>query len=223
VFSDGRVYPGHEPAESATRQGGSPSTGPAWRAFEQTRVYSRDLRFALTEFANVDSGPLKGLADRSRVGVFGHSLGGAAVLRCAYEDARVKAVFDIDGSPIWSSDNGPLHKPLLVLSAASTSARYDAALAGATPGRHLRMAGTEHAFSKDLLVLPFLAMSTPNSDAVSDPISPARALRVTAVFAEAFFNQYLNGTREWLLDGPTSDYSEVFFESLAAQHAAGKL
>ncbi len=211
VLSDGRVFQGHDPAEWAARRGGSPSRESAWRAFEETRIYSRDLRFALTALANVQGGPLKGRADLSRVGVFGHSLGGAAALRCARDDARVRAVFDIDGSPIWSSDEGALHKPLLVLSAASTSARYDTVLAGAMPGRHLRLAGTEHAFSKDLQVLPFVLKGSPTSDAGANLISPARALRVTAVFAQAFFNQYLNGNRERLLDGPAVDYPEVGF------------
>lgn len=198
VFSDGRVFPGHDPAEWAVRRGRPTSAEAVWRAFEQTRIYSRDLRFALTRLANVEAGPLKRSADFGRIGTFGHSLGGAAAIRCAYDDSRVRAVFDIDGSPIWSSANGAVQKPLLVLSASDASARYDSVLAGATPGRHLRLAGTDHAFSKDF-------RSTP------------RLLRVTAALAEAFFDQYLNGKSERLLDGPTADYPEVSFESVAAQ------
>jgi dienelactone hydrolase len=212
IFSDGQVFHGHDPVELASRPGERRTAELALRAFEEAaRLYSRDLSFALTQLANGAAGPLQGRADLGRAGVFGHSLGGATALQFAHDDARVRAVFDIDGSPIWSRDNGPLHKPVLVLSASSTNVNYDALLSGAAPGRHLRLAGTAHPFSKDFGVMPFMAQGT-----VSRPewTQPARALRLTATFVEAFFNQHLNGKRERLLDGPSAEYPEITFENV---------
>ena len=129
----------------------------------------------------------------------------------------VRAVFDIDGSPIWNAANGTLAKPLLVLSAGSTTfVGYDAVLSGAKPGRHLRLSGSVHAFSKDFGLIPFMSHSAGNQPSASPAsgraIDPARALSVTAVYVEAFFDQYLNGKTAALLNGLSSDYPEVVFE-----------
>jgi len=213
VFADGRVVPGHDPVQLAARGGARPSTALAIRAFEDAvRGVSKDLSFALNQLASVGKSPLKGSLDVTRVGVFGHSLGGAAALQCAHDDPRVRAVFDIDGSPIWSDQNGPLRKPVLVLSAASTNLNYDAVLDGAAPALHLRLAGTVHSFSSDIRVMPFSPQAASNARSAGESTPPARALRVTAAYLIAFFNQHLNDHREPLLNGPSAEYPEIAFE-----------
>jgi pimeloyl-ACP methyl ester carboxylesterase len=187
VFADGRVVLGHDPVERTARGAAPPSTALAIRAWEQAaRTFGEDLSFALTRLATLGELPLSQAADLARVGVFGHSLGGAAALQCAHDDPRVRAVFNIDGSPVWSTGNGPLHRPVMILSAASTALRYDAVLNGATPGDHLRLAGTVHSFPSDVRVMPFSPQTTGNSQL----IPPARALQVTSRFLEAFFNEH---------------------------------
>jgi hypothetical protein len=221
VFSDGRVVKGRDIMAAQGDIGPAPrSTEQAFKRFEQVAsIWSHDLSFTLNQLGNVSAdprSPLQGHLDISRVGAIGHSLGGAAVLQFAHDDSRVRAVFDIDGSPIWSAANGTLAKPLLVLSAASTTfASYDAVLNGATPGRHLRLSGSVHAFSKDFGLIPFMSHSAgkpPASPASESLIDPARALRVTAVYVLAFFDQYLNRKTAALLNGVSSDYPEVVFE-----------
>jgi pimeloyl-ACP methyl ester carboxylesterase len=214
VFADGRVTLGHDPVERATRGGARPSTALAIQAWEEAaRVFGEDLSFALRHLAALGDVPLRRAADLTRVGVFGHSLGGAAALQCAHDDPRVRAVFDIDGSPIWSAGHGPLHKPVMILSAASTNLSYDAVLNGAAPGRHLRLAGTVHSFSSDIRMMPFSPQATANTQL----IPPVRAIRVTATFLEAFFNEHLNGQREPLLDGPSREFPEITFERGASR------
>jgi len=213
VFADGRVVQGHDPVHLATLGGQRPTTALAIRAFEDAaRSYGKDLSFALTRLSTARRGALAGRADLARVGVFGHSLGGAAALQCAHDDPRVRAVFDIDGSPIWNPQNGALRKPVLVLSAASTNVDYRVVLDGATPGRHLRVAGTVHTFSSDMRMMPFVPQGVSNPQ--NGATTPARALRITARYLEAFFDRYLDGRREPLLDGPSADYPEVTFERL---------
>ena len=195
------------------------STDQAIKRFEQVvSIWSHDLIFTLNQlgYVNADArSPLKDHFDFSRVGAIGHSLGGAAVLQFAHDEPRVRAVFDIDGSPIWNAANERLAKPLLVLSAASTRLSYDAVLNGARPGIHLRLSGSVHAFSKDFRLIPFMSQSAgnrPASMASGTAIDPVRALRVTGAFVEAFFDQYLNGKTAALLKGLSSDYPEVIFE-----------
>jgi Platelet-activating factor acetylhydrolase, isoform II len=155
------------------------STDEAFKRFEQvTGIWSQDLSFTLNRLKSVNTdprSPLKGHLDMSRVGAIGHSLGGAAVLQFAHDDPRVRAVFDIDGSPVWSAANTKLAKPLLVLSAASTAfVSYDAVLGGAKPGRHLRLSGSVHAFSKDFGVIPFCCKAR------RDSLRPHRALETSS-------------------------------------------
>jgi dienelactone hydrolase len=221
VFADGRVVDGRDIMAAQGNLGpASRSTEGALKRLEQAAgIWSHDLTFTLNQLGNINAdsrSTLKGRLDLSRAGAFGHSLGGAAVLQFAHDDSRVRAVFDIDGSPIWNAANGKLAKPLLVLSAASTTfVNYDAVLGGANPGRHLRLSGSTHAFSKDFGLIPFMSPSgaqPPTLPASGSMIDPARAVRVTAAYVVAFFDQYLNGKAAALLNSASPDYPEVTFE-----------
>jgi dienelactone hydrolase len=222
VFTNGRVIMGRDIMEAQGGIGPTPrSTEQALKRFEQVAgIWSNDLIFTLNQIGKVNAdarNPLKGCCDFSRVGVIGHSFGGAASLQVAHDDVRVRAVFDIDGSPIWNAANGVFAKPLLVLSAASTHVSYDAVLNDARPGRHLRLSGSVHTFSNDFRLIPFMSQSaristqTRPASEVST-IDSARALRIAAVYVEAFFDQYLKGKPSALLTGPSPDYPEVVFE-----------
>jgi len=210
VFADGRVVPGHDPVPRGG-PGAPLSTEQAIRAWEDAaRGFGKDLSFALNQLTAVRDTPLSRLADLTRVGVFGHSLGGVAALQCAHDDSRVRAVFDIDGSPIWSGRNGRLHKPVMIFSAASTNLSYDDVLSGAMPGGHLRVAGTLHSFPSDIRVMPFAQPTTTNRQL----IAPARGLAITAAFVEAFFDDHLLGRRSAILGAPSREFPEVTFEKV---------
>jgi len=210
VFADGRVVPGHDPVPRGG-PGAPRSTEQAIRAWEDAaREFGKDLSFALTHLTALRDTPLSRLADLTRVGVFGHSLGGAAALQCAHDDARVRAVVDIDGSPIWSARNGRLQKPVMILSAASTSLDYDGVLSGAMSAYHVRVAGTVHSFPSDIRVMPFAQPSTPNAQLVA----PSRGLVITATFVEAFFGNYLLDQHAGILSGPSREFPEVSFEKV---------
>jgi hypothetical protein len=204
--------------EASGGSGPTPHTAEAaLKRYEQVAsIWGHDLIFTLNQLAKVNSdarNSLKGRFDLNRVGAIGHSMGGASVLQFAHDETRVQAVFDIDGSPIWNAANGPLGKPVLVLSAASTRVSYDAVLIGAKPGRHLRLSGSVHTFSNDFRLIPFLSANAPNpSPASTGSIDPVRALTITERYAEAFFDQYLKGRTMVLLNGPSPDYPEVVFQ-----------
>lgn len=56
-----------------------------------------------------------GRLDMDRVGIFGHSLGGATALLSCHNDARYKAGMDIDGAPLGSVASETVAKPFLFL------------------------------------------------------------------------------------------------------------
>jgi dienelactone hydrolase len=222
LFSDGRVIEG---LDIRAIQAGPGGRGPRTvehalqRMQEVVEVWSNDLSFTLKQLEKVNAdaqSPLKEHFDFGRIGAIGHSMGGAAVLQVGHDDARVRAVFDIDGSPIWNGANGPLAKPLLILSAASTPDSYDTVPGGAKPGMHLRLAGSTHPFSKDFLLVPLISQHPSNTNRgrpqAAPTIDPKRAIKITQAYIEAFFDRYLNGQTVALLKGPSPEYPEIMFE-----------
>jgi len=210
IFADGRVVAGRDVPSIATTKAARPTTEVALRQFAEVVDLARhDLSFALDQLERLNadpSSPFNGRLNVTRVGAVGHSLGGAAALQVTHEDSRIRGVVDIDGSPIWAA-NGALAKPLLVLSAASTPVSYETALAGATPGLHLRITGTVHTFSSDVRVM--LITGIPPAQGSIDPV---RAIAITGVYTTAFFDRYLRGESADVLKGPSPQYPEVVFE-----------
>lgn len=64
-------------------------------------AWTADIAFVLDPLAKLNisdaSGRFTGRRDMTRVGVFGHSLGGAAAAQFCSEDSRCKAAIDVDG------------------------------------------------------------------------------------------------------------------------------
>src|SRR5262245_40180975 len=92
---------------------------------EQERCASRlidawaaDTAFVLDRLAQLNgsrSGPFSSRLDLSRVGLFGHSFGGATVAEFCRVDARCKAGVDIDGAPHGKVIKAGLRQPFMFL------------------------------------------------------------------------------------------------------------
>jgi dienelactone hydrolase len=83
------------------------------------QAWSADLGIALDQLARLNasdpSGRFLGRLDMQRVGVFGHSLGGATALEFCYDDSRCKAGIDIDGAPLGSVVVDGVTQPFMFL------------------------------------------------------------------------------------------------------------
>jgi dienelactone hydrolase len=75
-------------------------------AIKLVQAWSADMSFALDQLERLNtsdpSGRFLGRLDMQRVGVFGHSLGGATALQFCHDDSRCKAGIDMDGAPLGS-------------------------------------------------------------------------------------------------------------------------
>ncbi len=82
-------------------------------------AWTADIAFVLDRLARLNasdaSGTFTGRLDTTRVGVFGHSFGGATALQFCYEDSRCKAGIDIDGAPFGSVIQTGIHTPFMFL------------------------------------------------------------------------------------------------------------
>ncbi|KAF2161898.1 hypothetical protein M409DRAFT_58678 [Zasmidium cellare ATCC 36951] len=195
----------------------------------QTR--SKDASFIIDELSNRQSilhqhcGPVA----KSKVAMFGHSLGGASSVRAAYDDARILAAIDLDGSPYGFNTTGTteadlafhlpsMHTPFLLF---DEPAFVDTAglptLYNAFTGwkRHLALEGSFHLTFTDLplLVDTFGLRGTlpPAFEAIVGTIPGLRARDVVSEYVAAFMGKWLKGEDGGLLDGPSGEFPEVEF------------
>ncbi|MGW4526836.1 hypothetical protein [Amycolatopsis sp. NPDC004378] len=172
------------------------------------QVRSKDTSFVLDSLEHSRWGTL---IDPRRIGVTGHSAGGAITTQAMPADRRIRASADIDGS---------IHVPL----PASGPARpflFLGSMANCTPGqpgpygdwetdwthltgwkRRLMVSGTVHSSFTDLGVL--VAQ-------LGVDIGAYRALAVTRNYVGAFFDQNLRCRPQPLLAAPSPAYPEVTF------------
>jgi predicted dienelactone hydrolase len=117
AFPDGRVIT-RAPQNNADLFSGSQQEQ---LAAKLVQAWSADLSFALDQLEQLDasdpSGRFLGRLDMQRVGVFGHSLGGAMALQFCHDDSRCKAGIDVDGAPLGSVLQTGVHQPFMFLMA----------------------------------------------------------------------------------------------------------
>jgi len=210
VFPDGRVMrrtPENNPElcegqEQAQRERCVSRVLTAWIA---------DIGFVLDRLGQLNtsdaSGKFKGRLDMTRVGVFGHSFGGATALQFCHDDPRCKAGIDVDGQPFGSVIQEGLHQPFMfVLSDNSREADAETRQIKANiqsiydhlpPDGRLQVAihGANHfLFSDDgTLLKSHIVMRTLRAFGVVG-IDGRRQLAVTVHCLHSFFDSYLKET-----------------------------
>jgi pimeloyl-ACP methyl ester carboxylesterase len=82
-------------------------------------AWSADMAFVLDRLEKLNasdaSGKFTGRLDLTRVGVFGHSFGGAAALQFCHQEHRCKAGIDVDGAPHGSVIQTGIDRPFMFL------------------------------------------------------------------------------------------------------------
>jgi predicted dienelactone hydrolase len=118
VFPDGRVLrriPENNP-ELCLEKTGQERDSCANRLLT---AWTEDIAFILDRLQQLNasdaSGKFTGRLAMTRVGVFGHSFGGAAAALFCHEDSRCKAGIDVDGAPHGSVIQAGLDRPFMFL------------------------------------------------------------------------------------------------------------
>ncbi|MFD7435391.1 alpha/beta hydrolase family protein [Streptomyces sp. NPDC059861] len=151
-----------------------------------------------------------GLIDRTRIGMAGHSIGGASAASTMAGDQRVRAGVDLDGTLFDPVPAGGLDgRPFMLVGA---DREDDASWVRDWPRldgwkRWLTVAGSGHFTFTDVPVLgDQLGLLSPQ-----EPQSGERSQQITRAYAAAFFDLHLKGIAQPLLDGPSPRHPEVAF------------
>lgn len=190
-------------------------------------AWTADCVFALNRLdrLNASSPPSKfsGRLDLARIGVFGHSFGGATAAQLCACDARVKAGIDIDGALHGAILQEGVHKPFMFLLsdhgnvASDPEARRIMSDIQSTyerlpvEARYLLMIGgaNHFTFSDDGAILKSSFVRGVLRMTGNLGIDGARQLAVTAHCVRSFFDVHLKGINDQGLKRTSSEYPEL--------------
>ena len=206
AFPDGRV---------ALRAAGGdfdrmPSSATQHLVTQLMSAWIADFKFVLDQLqelnANDRTGRFKGKFDMQKVGIAGHSLGGATAAQFCHDDPRCTAGIDIDGMPFGNVIQDGLHQPFFFLmsdhskesgSEPKTVERniesiYDHVPEGKRWG--MTIAGANHfTFSDQMFTKSPILMFFLRRAGVMGSLENRRGLAITSACVHTFFDVYLKG------------------------------
>lgn len=170
--------------------------------------------------ASDPSGRFAGKLEMARLGVFGHSFGGASALQFCHDDSRCKAGMDIDGMPFGSVIREGASQPFLFL--LSDHSRETATAEGRQviadihsvydhlrSSRHVVMIdGANHFTFTDHMVIKSSYFIRAFLLVRGGP-SALRGLAITRAYLHTFFDVYLKGAPVTDLTKLRQSYAEV--------------
>lgn len=218
---------------------GAPPTDPAAISALLEKVVAvrvADTRFVLDELARLNRTRFGGELDLRRVGVFGQSAGGFTAAQTMHDDRRFLAGINMDGEMDYVGGREPdgthlssvaldgLDRPLLLMGTGSEgSGDYRqqpswAAFWANTRGwkADVTLTGSRHASYTDAeALLPRLARQGAVPDgglaAAVGTVPPGRALAANRAYVASFFDRWLRGRDDQLLDRPSERFPEMVF------------
>ncbi len=186
----------------------------------QARV--ADTRFVLDQLAAVNHGDnpdhehrplprgLRGAFDLDRVGMFGHSDGGATTAHAMHTDPRISTGINLDGN-LWTPEAAAgSDRPLLQFGKQDLDPFQATTWAALRTNQHgptlqLHLTGSTHATFHDLAVLvpqaaPFIGLTPDQIVEAIGTIHGQRAVAVLRTYVNAYFDRYLRHHDNHLLN-----------------------
>ncbi|HEX8345764.1 MAG TPA: hydrolase [Actinoplanes sp.] len=170
---------------------------------EEVAVRAADLRFVLDQvLADRAVRRISGRVSHHRIGVFGHSLGGATAAELLRTDRRVRAGSNLDGAFATTSSTLATPRPFLLYTRPDHHGTWTRWAAEQRAwGRHLVVAGTGHFSFTDFDTLAE-AIGVVRHPAFFGTITPGRTTELDRAYLRAFFQHHLRHRPTRLFDQP---------------------
>ncbi len=217
VYPDGRLV--YNDPVAMNGAGGDAEFARASNVLMET--YAADAAFVLDQLTALNSadpdGRFNGELDLARVGVFGHSTGGGAMVHLCATDDRCGAALGMDTWVVPLDEEiraRNFSQPVLLLNSAAWLEHPNRALLrpfyerAAGPAYWLDLADSVH---YDFTLVPLFS-PIGSWLGVRGPLPAQRALEINTAYLVAFFDAYLKDAPSPLLNGPAPTYPEVTFE-----------
>ncbi len=234
VFPGGRVA--KRSAAGSVPEGWSRSDSRA--ADRLVMIWASDIIFVMDQIESMENDPISpfyGRLDIDRLGVLGHSFGGAAAAEACSIDSRCRASLDLDGSLHGDVMRAGLDQPFMYVRAEGKPSRSQSFVAKLTRlisqsgntaaekaissvyqrssnGYQVTIQGSGHFSFTDsaLLFSPI-----PRLVGEFGVIEGRRGLEITNSYIRAFFDRYLNNTTSPLIEGASPEFPEVVMQTHA--------
>jgi predicted dienelactone hydrolase len=196
-------------------------------------VWVEDVKFVLQRLKELNlndpSGRFIGRLDLQRVGIVGHSLGGATAAQFCHDDPRCKAGIDIDGIPFGTVVQESLHQPFFfILSDHRKELRPEAPIvAGKMESIYRKLPadtrwqvmidGANHfSFSDQMFTKSPVMMLALQTIGVTGTLEKRRGIEIADSCVRTFFDVYLKGALTGQLRNLASQYPEVHADFMRA-------
>ena len=190
-------------------------------------VRAQDISFVLDQLSLPSAilrllPELAGGIDASKVGIFGHSLGGATAAQVMLSDRRFVGGINLDGTLFGSVVERGLDKPFVLFAHEGKNLTTDATWAAFWPNlrgfkRELILNGSTHGTFTDLSeVADLIGLRAKFPQLVAELLGSTpgeRASQIIATYVSSFFGFVLKGKKSALFDGPSKDFPEVTIDA----------
>ena len=188
-------------------------------------MWVTDTKFVVDQLQRLNGadplGRFTGRLDMQRLGMFGHSFGGAQALQFCHDDPRCKAGIDIDGAPYGSVVQDGLKQPFMFIFSdhshdppdpanGQIQANFESIFERLPNGRFfITIRGANHfSFSDQILLKSHYVTGAMQRLGLGD-LPPRRGLAITADYIHTFFDVYLKGAPTSQMADISKQYSEV--------------
>ncbi|MDH6710048.1 hypothetical protein P3T27_006797 [Kitasatospora sp. MAA19] len=190
------------------------TTPESWAGLDESRA--KDVSFVIDQLTARPHPAWRyaRMIDRDRIGMAGHSAGGASAVPALLTDDRIRAGADLDGSmDVLVPAAGIGGKPFLMIGHPLPGGDEDISWSKSWPNldgwkRWLTVAGSNHGTFTDFPLF-FEKLGLPQPPGTT--MSGQRGIELTRAYVAAFFDLQLKGVPQPLLDGPTTANPEVLF------------
>lgn len=182
-------------------------------ASESVHIWSDDTIFIADIIEELNSGEIKSIfknkLDTANMGVFGHSFGGATASQVCLDDSRFKAFINMDGTVFGDSMNRVIEKPFMIMNGNDDKSLIPAGYSSEQTNYYdVTINGAKHSDFMDFTVL----LPTFRLVGMLGNVGGYRQEAIMNDYIIAFFNKYLKGTNEPLLDDGMQKYDNVSVE-----------